>query len=64
VVGSLESPAIGIESGTVYLYRRISPEAWTFETKLVASDAMAYDAFGFTVADNINFCHCFRNLLA
>ncbi|HKX45848.1 MAG TPA: FG-GAP repeat protein [Planctomycetota bacterium] len=50
VVGVPDDSAQGFLSGSVLVYRRVSPGAWQFEARLLAEDGAAGDAFGTSVS--------------
>jgi hypothetical protein len=49
VLGASQKDQVGIDSGCAYLFAR-NGSVWTQQTKLVASDAGSFDAFGRAVA--------------
>jgi hypothetical protein len=49
LVGSLQSDALGSESGAAYLFRR-EASGWRQEAKVLASDGAKFDKFGSAVA--------------
>lgn len=49
IVGARGNDTMGINAGAVYIYTRTA-STWSFQQKLTASDAAAYDRFGACVA--------------
>jgi hypothetical protein len=49
LVGAFQNSAAGTASGSAYVFVR-SGAAWTEQAKLMASDATAFDSFGFSVS--------------
>ncbi|WP_299079548.1 hypothetical protein [uncultured Paraglaciecola sp.] len=49
VIGAPRNDALGDDSGAAYIYKREN-DTWRYQTKIVASDGLAGDLFGISVA--------------
>lgn len=49
VIGAPRNDALGNDSGAAYIYKR-EKDSWRFQTKITASDGVAGDLFGISVA--------------
>jgi len=56
VVGAYYEDAGGINSGAAYIFHRTGTNTWDVGTKIVASDAGAYDRFGYNVSIDGDYC--------